>query len=85
MTDLTFTLEEDTPQAWRDLIGALVKLSKYPSDCVSPFHCEHDTLTVNSDPGCFSSDELAELEKLGFFAGSEYDDQAFTSFRFGSA
>lgn len=47
-----------------------------------PFHCEHDTLYVMSDPNKFSVDELKHLGELGFHRG---DDSNFYSYRFGSA
>lgn len=77
--------EGSTPKAWLELIEGIALLAKHHNDSVSPFHCEHDTLTVCSDPSKFTREELARLEEIGFFAGSEYDDESFTSYRFGSA
>jgi hypothetical protein len=68
--------------AWAELIEALTLLAHGSSDSFSPLHCEHDTLTVMSDPEAFSPEELARLEELGFHPGEE---QTFYSFRFGSA
>jgi len=73
----------DTPQAWVDLLEGLAMLARHQSNDISPFHCEHDTLTVMSDPAKFTTDELARLDALGFHPGTY--EETFTSFRFGSA
>jgi hypothetical protein len=72
-----------TPQAWKDLITGLALLARAQYNDISPLHCEHDTLTVMSDPEQFTPEELIRLSELGFEAGPE--DGTFTSFRFGSA
>nr|WP_296764124.1 hypothetical protein [Rhodococcus sp. (in: high G+C Gram-positive bacteria)] len=54
-------------------------------DSVSPFHCEHDVLTVMADPANFTEAEIKDLDELGFDVGDEFDDDCFSSFRFGSA
>lgn len=71
------------PPAWADLLEGLTLLAKHRSNDVSPFHCEHDELTVMADPAKFSTDELARLDELGFHPGGY--EETFTSFRFGSA
>lgn len=75
------TEPEALPPAWADLIEGLALLAQHQNNDISPFHCEHDTLTVMADPAGFSDEELARLEQLGF----EADDETFYSFRFGSA
>ncbi len=72
----------DMPKAWADLIHGLTMLARHQSNDISPFHCEHDELTVMADPAKFTPDELDHLAALGFLPGS---DGTFTSFRFGSA
>lgn len=68
----------------KDLIEALTILSKYGNP-EWPTHCEHDILTVMVDPVLVSEEDLARLEELDFTPGSEYSDEVFTSYRFGSA
>jgi hypothetical protein len=72
-----------TQKEWTDLIEALTLLARGQSDNSSPFHCEHDVLTVMSDPDEFTEEELARLSALGFDAGP--DDGTFSSFRYGAA
>jgi hypothetical protein len=69
-------------KAWADLIEGLTLLSKGEVNDISPLHCEHDTLTVCSDPESFTEEEIAHLSELGFDADEE---GCFTSYRFGSA
>lgn len=67
------------------LIEALTILLKY-GDPAYPTHCEHDVLTiVGIDPEDVSDEDKAKLDELGFFVGSEYGDEAFHSYRYGSA
>lgn len=68
--------------AWTDLSKAIELLARHKTNSVSPFHCEHDELYVMSDPEKYTSEELTELDELGFFVNS---DDGFSSFRFGSA
>lgn len=68
----------------KDLIEALIIFAKY-GDPYSPTHCEHDVLTVMIDPADVSEEDKARLEELSFHPGSEYGEEMFTSFRFGSA
>jgi hypothetical protein len=82
MTNTVITLPETLPQAWSDLLEGLALLSKGQSNDISPFHCEHDRLTVCADPARFTTEELAYLDKLGFHPD---DEDCFYSFRFGSA
>lgn len=78
------TVEDTTPpQAWSELILALALLAKHQANAINPFHCEHDTLTVMSDPERFTPEELAQLDDWGFFP--DEDGECFTSFRYGSA
>lgn len=83
MTDMTHPTTAHLPKAWADLINALMMLAHNRSNDVSPFHCEHDALTVMAEPDQFTAEELAHLDELGFFPHS--DGGAFTSFRYGSA
>lgn len=71
------------PPAWAALLDGLALLATHQNNEYSPFHCEHDTLTVMAEPSHFTGAELAELEVLGFFPSG--DGETFTSFRFGSA
>lgn len=76
-------MTSETPKAWADLLSGLTLLAAHQNNDISPFHCEHDTLTVMADPAAFTPEELARLDELGFFPHSDGD--AFTSYRFGSA
>lgn len=73
----------ETPKPWSDLLEALTLLARGQNNPVSPFHCEHDELTVMADPSAFTEEELARLDELGFFPSG--DGEAFHSYRFGSA
>lgn len=68
----------------KDLIEALQIFLKYGNPGW-PTHCEHDVLTVMIDPANVSEEDLARLEELSFIPGSEYGEDVFTSFKFGSA
>lgn len=68
--------------AWADLSRAIEMLSWHKTDIISPFHCEHDQLSVMSDATAYAPEELAELEELGFDVD---EDGGFYSFRYGSA
>ena len=68
----------------KDLIEALQIFAKY-GDPYSPTHCEHDVLTVMIDPDDVSDEDKARLDELGFFPGSDWAENVFQSFRFGSA
>jgi len=63
------------------LIEALKIFLKY-GNLEYPTACEHDTLYVNVSPGEVDAEDIAELEKLGFFADSDNDN--FYSFKYGS-
>ncbi len=78
----TTQISDDAPAAWRELIEALVLISKGWVNSSSPLHCEHDELRVMADPSSFTAEELARLEQLGFH---QSEDGNFYSFRFGSA
>jgi len=68
-----------------DLIKALQILLKYGNPSY-PTHCEHDILTiVDIFPDQVSDEDKEELEKLGFFVGNEFGEEAFHSFKYGSA
>ena len=68
-----------------DLIKALQIFLKYGNPR-NPTHCEHDLLTIiGINPECVSDEDKAELEKLGFFVGDEFGEEAFHSYRYGSA
>ena len=64
-----------------DLIEALTILRKY-DDSRNPTHCEHDVLTVATNPALVSEDDKARLDELGFFVDEH--GECFQSFRFGS-
>lgn len=68
-----------------DLIKALQIFLKYGNPG-HPTHCEHDILTIcGIDPAIVSQEDKDALEELGFFVGDEYGEEAFHSFRYGSA
>lgn len=68
-----------------DLIKALQILLKYGNPKY-PTHCEHDILTIcGIAPSDVSEEDKKELLDLGFFVGDEYGEDAFHSFRYGSA
>lgn len=77
------TATDQMPEAWRDLLEGITILARHPGNAVSPFHCEHDELTICADPAEFTADELQRLDELGFIPDD--DDECFSSFRFGSA
>lgn len=83
MSDHTFIVPGDTPEAWVDLIHGLVKMAQHQNNRISPLHCEHDILYVQSDPEKFSEKDLRVLDDLGFHPGEH--GFGFESFRFGSA
>lgn len=67
------------------LIEALQILRKYGNPD-RPTHCEHDILTIcGIEPEKVSDEDKEKLNKLGFFVGDEYGEEAFHSFRYGSA
>lgn len=67
------------------LIEALQIFLKYGNP-TCPTHCEHDTLMIcGIDPDDVSDEDKAVLDELGFFVSREFGDDAFISFRYGSA
>ena len=67
-----------------DLIKALQIFLKYGNPQY-PTHCEHDILMIAEiEPDKVSTEDKAELEKLGFTVSDEYSE-IFVSYRFGSA
>lgn len=65
-----------------NLIKALQIFLKYGNP-EWPTHCEHDVLTIcGIDPDDVSDEDKKTLDELGFFEG---DEDAFQSFKFGSA
>lgn len=80
VTDTTPT-PEALPAAWADLLAALPLLARGRTNDLSPYHCEHDQLTVSADPGKFTAAEIAQLDEWGF----HHDGAYFYSFRYGSA
>ena len=64
----------------KKLIEALQIFLKYDSPPY-PTHCEHDEFFVLIDPALVSDEDLARLDKLGFFPDG---DGKFLSFRYGS-
>lgn len=73
----------DSNTGWADLINGLGMLYLGKYDDVSPTHCEHDKMTVMSDPARFTEDQIEQLEHLGFLA--DRSEGCFYSWRFGSA
>ncbi|MFJ4653785.1 hypothetical protein ACIP5Y_21170 [Nocardia sp. NPDC088792] len=78
-----YTTNDQMPEAWRDLLEGITILARHPDNDISPFHCEHDKLTVCANPADFTDEELERLDTLGFRVGD--DEESFDSFRFGSA
>lgn len=67
------------------LIQALQILLKYGNPDY-PTHCEHDILTIcGIEPSDVSEEDIAKLDELGFFVGDEYGEEAFHSYKYGSA
>ena len=67
------------------LIKALNIFLKY-GDPDFPTHCEHDVMMIcGIEPDDVSEEDKKELEELGFDVTNEYGEEAFTSFRYGSA
>jgi hypothetical protein len=75
------------PDAWADLLEALIMLAPCYSDDTSPFNCTNDELAVNAEPSRFTDADLDRLEVLGFLAGmpGTESEGTFRSARFGSA
>lgn len=68
-----------------ELIEALTILNKY-GDPAYPTHCEHDVLTIcGIDPADVSEEDKEVLERKGFSVSTEYGEEAFLSYRYGSA
>lgn len=68
-----------------DLIEALTILRRYGNPPF-PTHCEHDVLMIcGIAPGDVSSKDKQKLDDLGFVVGSEFGEEAFLSYKFGSA
>ena len=69
-----------------DFIEALRIFQKYmKEDCKWPFYCEHDILMVC----CVGTDVVSEedkkrLDELGFIPVSDYGEEIWGSYRFGS-
>lgn len=69
----------------KGLIEALQIFLKY-GDPDHPTHCEHDILMiVGIDPAEVSDEDKVKLADLGFFVGREFGEEAFQSYRYGSA
>ena len=68
-----------------NLIKALQIFLKYGNPSY-PTQCEHDIMLIcGIEPSDVSEEDKAELEKLGFHVGSEFGEEGFQSFKFGSA
>ena len=69
----------------KDLIEALNIFLKYHNPSY-PTHCEHDVMFIcGIDPDLVSDEDKEQLEKLGFFVGTETGEKQFQSFKYGSA
>jgi hypothetical protein len=77
------TESTELPEGWCKLIEALALLAEGQVNADYPLHCEHDILTVMSDPATFTTAERDRLEDLGFHADDSLG--TFYSFLFGSA
>lgn len=80
MNEIESTEPEPRGEAWDDLIKALTLLRKGATGPY-PTHCEHDELWAMADSGRFTPEEIAQLDRWGFFVSED----GFKSFRFGSA
>lgn len=69
--------------AWADLINGLGILQTGRTSNVSPTWCDHDKLWVMADPDKFTTDQIEQLDRMGFVA--DHAEGGFYSFRFGSA
>lgn len=65
-----------------DLLKAIKIFLKYDNS-YAPTGCEHDVLYVYVHPDSVSSEDLLELDNLGFLSDTELG--CFYSYRFGSA
>ena len=64
-----------------DLIKALQIFLKYENK-TNPTNCSHDYLYIDINPELISEEDVAELDKLGFFIDQELE--GFGSFKYGS-
>ena len=68
-----------------DLIKALQIFLKYGNPAY-PTTCEHDILYIcGIEPSGVSDKDKEELDKLGFDITTEYGEEQFYSFKYGSA
>lgn len=67
----------------KDLIEALLIFQKYLPKDGYPTWCEHDVLHVCCSSTIVSNDDMLRLETLGFFK-SDYEEQEFLSYKYGS-
>jgi hypothetical protein len=67
------------------LIQALQIFRKYGNPSY-PTHCEHDILMIcGITPETVSNEDKEILEELGFSVGKQLGEEAFYSYRYGSA
>lgn len=68
-----------------NLIEALQIFAKY-NNPVRPTHCEHDVFMISPEiqPSIVSEEDKEKLDNLGFFVSTEYGDEMFMSYKFGS-
>jgi hypothetical protein len=68
-----------------DLIRALQIFIKYGNPDY-PTCCEHDILTIcGIEPEIVSANDKIKLKELGFIVSDEWGEEAFVSFKYGSA
>lgn len=68
-----------------NLIKALQIFLKYGNPPY-PTHCEHDVMMIcGIEPNAVSEEDKATLKELGFIVSEEFGDEAFISYRYGSA
>ena len=65
----------------RKLIKAFTIFAKYSDEC--PTWCEHDCLHVCVNPERVSSEDIAELDELGFHMSDDPEND-FYSYKYGS-
>ena len=69
----------------KNLILALQILLKYGNP-THPTMCDHDVLIISPEisPDDVSKDDINTLKKLGFNITSEYGEECFASYKYGS-
>lgn len=75
-------ITKDLPEAWADLVKAIVLLGKHRVNDNNPLSCSHDLLMVMSDDLQYTPEEIEQLKNWNF---DVHDEGGFYSFKYGSA